>query len=121
MFQLANLIMKGATMAGYEARYSGTKFEWVDTIISAVFTILGPILAIVAVAGIIWAIVLGINMARADSTEKREESKKRLISLVVGIVVLVVVIVFFYTLFPSIINKFVPEESQIFVPKESQI
>ncbi|MGN0748295.1 MAG: hypothetical protein ACI4L1_01265 [Christensenellales bacterium] len=86
-------------------RYLQSKYGWVKTIINTVNTILVPILAIVAAAGIIWAIVLGVNMARADSTDKREECKKRLIFLIIGIVVLVVLIIFFTTLFPLIIKS----------------
>ena len=88
-------------------RYLQSKYGWVKTIINSINTILVPILAIVAAAGIIWAIVLGVNMARADSTDKREEAKKRLIGLVVGIVILVVLIIFFTTLFPVILRSLI--------------
>lgn len=81
------------------------EFGWVRQIIEAVKTILVPILAIVAAAGVIWAIVLGVQMARADSTDRREECKKRVIGLIVGIVVLVVVAVFFLVLFPIIMKS----------------
>ena len=120
MFQLANAIMRmsagfmGSTEFwerwGYSAEEAATldaEFKWVEQIYSGITTILVPILAIVAAAGIIWAIVLGVNMARADSTDKREEAKKRLIGLVVGIVILVVLIIFFTTLFPVIIKSLV--------------
>lgn len=120
MFQLANTIMKlkagfiGSTEFwenwGYKPEEAVTmdqKFGWVETIYTTIMTVLIPILAIVAAAGIVWAIVLGVQMARADSTDKREEAKKRLIGLIVGIVILVVLIVFFTTLFPVIIKAFV--------------
>lgn len=81
------------------------EFGWVRQIVEAVKTILVPVLAIVAAAGIVWAIVLGVQMARADSTDKREECKKRLIGLIVGIVVLVVVMLFFLVLFPTIMKS----------------
>ena len=81
------------------------EFGWVRQIVEAVQTILVPVLAIVAAAGIVWAIVLGVQMARADSTDKREECKKRLIGLIVGIVVLVVVMLFFLVLFPTIMKS----------------
>ena len=77
-----------------------------DTVESVVNTILLPIMGIVGAAGIIWAIVLGINMARADSTEKREEAKKRLIGLVVGIVVLIVLVIFFAAGFVPMLEAF---------------
>lgn len=42
---------------------------------------------------------------KADSTDRREECKKRLIGLIVGIVVLVVVMMFFLFLFPTIMKS----------------
>lgn len=81
------------------------EFGWVRQIVEAIKTILVPVLSIVAAAGIVWAIVLGVQMARADSTDRREECKKRLIGLIVGIVVLVVVMMFFLFLFPTIMKS----------------
>ena len=118
MFQLANVFMRfmgsadfwqkwfgGEELSNPQITWLNNTYGWVETIYSAIMTILVPILAIVAAAGIVWAIVLGVQMARADSTEKREEAKKRLIGLVVGIVILVVLIVFFTTLFPTILKS----------------
>lgn len=120
MFQLANTIMKlkAGFIGGVEfwknwgyddadAEIMAEKFGWVETVYSTIMTVLVPILAIVAAAGIVWAIVLGVQMARAESTDKREEAKKRLIGLVVGIVILVVLILFFTTLFPVVIKSFI--------------
>ena len=111
MFQIASMFMR---FMGSEAFWKKwypnayadkinkleTQFGWVETVYSSIMTILVPILAIVAAAGIVWAIVLGVQMARADSSDKREEVKKRLIGLVVGIAILVVLILFFTTMFP---------------------
>lgn len=121
MFQIASIFMR---FMGSEAFWKKwypkadakkieqleTDFGWIETIYSAVMTILVPILAIVAAAGIVWAIVLGVQMARADSSDKREEVKKRLIGLVVGIAILVVLILFFTTLFPVILQSLIKYE-----------
>lgn len=112
MYQLANLVIKFSSLgAGWRDYEGDSTWGWVYTVVNTVYIILGPILAVVAAAGVIWAIVLGINMARADSQDKRDEAKKRLISLIVGIAIMVVLIVFFYTLFPIIMNSFLPAES----------
>ena len=90
MFQLANVFMRFMGSADFWQKWFGgdkdlsptqttwldSTYGWVETIYKAIMRILVPILAIVAAAGIIWAIVLGVQMARADSTEKREEAKK---------------------------------------------
>lgn len=112
MFQIASMFMRFMAWTfkdadGNTIDENDTTWGWVVKISNAVQTILAPILAVVAAAGVIWAIVLGVQMARADSTDKREEVKKRLIGLVIGIAILVVLIVFFTTLFPLIMEAFV--------------
>ena len=65
------------------------KFAWVNQITEVIDQVLWPLLIVVAAAGTIYAVVLGVNMARADSTEKREESKKRVINVLVGMAIIV--------------------------------
>ncbi|MBE7082507.1 MAG: hypothetical protein E7378_02360 [Clostridiales bacterium] len=64
-------------------------FEWVQNIVDAINTVIWPILIVVAAAGTIYAIVLGVQMARADSTEKREEAKKRVIGVLIGMAIII--------------------------------
>ena len=107
-FKLANMFMRGAAFLGADTDndiVSGAEYIS-ENVVNTITSVLVPILAIVGAAGIIWAIVLGINMARAESAEKREESKKRLISLIVGIVIMVALIVFFLVGFEPLINEF---------------
>lgn len=80
------------------------KWGWVKTLNTTLKKILGPILAVVAAAGAIYAVVIAIQMAKADSGEKREEAKKRLISVVVAVVVLVVLVLFFMVFMPMILK-----------------
>lgn len=118
MFQLANSIMRflgagvyigGKQYASVEDFYTqNPEFGWVKNLIFAIQKVLVPILSIVAAAGIIWAVVLGVQMARADSTDKRDEAKKRLIGLVVGLVIMIVLIVFFLTFFDQVVFAFIP-------------
>ncbi len=104
LFQLANLFMKGVSFLGADIESGATSVA--KTVVSTVKSILVPVLSILGAAGIIWAIVLGVNMARADSAEKREEAKKRLISLIVGIVIMVVLIIFFLVGFAPMLEAF---------------
>ena len=71
------------------------KFGWIQPVVEAIELVLLPILIVVGAAGAIYAIVLGVNMARADSTEKREEQKKRLINVIIALAVVVGLILFF--------------------------
>ena len=58
--------------------------------------ILIPVMIIVGVAGIFYSIYLGVNMARADSSDKREEAKKRLVNAIVGFVVIFILILLLF-------------------------
>lgn len=64
---------------------------------SAVLPIINNVITLIlSIAGagiLIYAIVLAIQFFRADSAEKREEAKKRLIYAIIGLVAAIVVIV----------------------------
>ena len=64
-------------------------FNWIYDVKAVIDSVLWPLLIIVAAAGTIYAVVLGVNMARADSTEKREEAKKKVINVLVGMAIIV--------------------------------
>lgn len=57
-----------------------------------VMKIIMPILfAVVTVLGVAYGVILGINYAKAEDTEKREEAKKRLVAAAVGFGIAIVV------------------------------
>ncbi|MBR4407867.1 MAG: hypothetical protein IKT27_06090 [Clostridia bacterium] len=86
-------------------------WSWVYDVTGAIQSVLWPILIIVGAAGMIYAIVLGINIARADSTDKREEAKQRLIHVIIGLAVIVALILFFQLLITpgGILDQIFPE------------
>ena len=49
------------------------------------------LLIAVGAAGTAYAIILGVNLARAEDAEKREAAKKRLIWAVVGVVAIILI------------------------------
>ncbi len=73
--------------------------KWVVDLVNAVFNIINPILILVAVAGIIYAIVVGVKFARAEDKGARDEAKQKLITVIIGIVVTAVLIAVFYWLY----------------------
>lgn len=83
-------------------------FNWIYDITDVINAVLWPLLIIVAAAGTIYAVVLGVNMARADSTEKREEAKKRVINVLVGMAI-IIGLVLLLKLFISIIPNWIGE------------
>lgn len=76
----------------------GTGIDWLETILNAVINIINPILILVAVAGIVYAIVVGVKFAKADEKNERDEAKQKLIYVIVGIVVTGLLIALFYYL-----------------------
>ena len=99
-------LMMSRGMLAEEYQWEG-KWEWVGKIINAVNILLYPLLVIVGAAGMIYAIVIGVQMARADSTEKREEAKKRLINVIVGLAIIIGLILFFKLFIEVILPAFV--------------
>ena len=66
--------------------------NWVKDLVNVVDIILLPLMILVLTAGSIYAVVLGVNFARAESTDKREEAKKRMINAIIGVVSIFVLI-----------------------------
>ena len=99
-------VMSG--MLAFDASKLDPKFQWVAYVVDAINVVVWPLLIVVAAAGTIYAIVLGVNMARADSTEKREEAKKRVINVIIGMIIIVALILllqlFVNTILPSFIG-----------------
>ncbi len=93
LVSIANRFMSFGRLAVEDYEFD-EKFAWVADLLGAIDLILYPLLIIVGAAGTIYAVVIGVNMARADSTEKREEAKKRLINVVVGIAITIGLILF---------------------------
>lgn len=50
-------------------------------------TVMPVLLGVVGLFGIIYCIILGVNYAKAEDTNAREEAKKRFVGAIVGIVV----------------------------------
>lgn len=76
--------------------YSG--YQAIVPILSLIDSALVPILIVLLSVATIYSVVLGVNMARADSGEKREEAKKRLINFLIGAVIIIVLIAIIYAL-----------------------
>lgn len=85
-------------------------WAWVQDIVNAVDTLLYPLLIVVGAAGMIYAVIIGVNMARADSAEKREEAKKKLINVIVGLAITIGLILFFKLFITTILPLFIGNE-----------
>lgn len=109
MFGLSGLGINWDNVLGPEGSEKRLKFGWVKDVVDAVYYVIVPLLVVVGAAGMIYAIVLGVQMARADSTEKREEMKKRLINVIVGLAIAIGLILFFILFINFIVPALIPE------------
>ena len=93
-----NLITKALTFLGASSWEDvDPKLQFLENIVNTLNDILWPILVVVATLGSIYAIYLGIQMAKAEDASKREEAKKRVINAVIAMAVVVVFIVVIQT------------------------
>lgn len=81
-----------------------TEWLWLGRILDFINDALPFILVAVATVGIIYAIILGVNMAKAEDASKREEAKKRIINFVIAIVVTIVLISVMYLVINQLPN-----------------
>ena len=81
---------------------AGTETEIAYQILDYVEIALIPIMIIVGAAGIIYAIYLGVNLARADSADKRQEAKSRMINAIIGLVSIFVLILLMFLFIANI-------------------
>ena len=72
--------------------------DWATKIGDAVDNILVPVLIIACSVGMIYAIVVGIKMMKADDKSARDEAKAKLINIAISIVAIAVLIGLFYAL-----------------------
>lgn len=80
-------------------------FPWLEKLLGAIESIVGPILIVVGAIGVIYAIYLGVMLAKAENAEKREEAKKRIINVLIAIAITAVLIFIMY-LFSANIDWF---------------
>lgn len=85
---MKNFLFSLATLMDGDAN----KWGWVTNITDFLKTLLPYVLIVVATAGTIYAVVLGVKMARAEDAGAREEAKKRIINFVIALAVTVVLI-----------------------------
>lgn len=82
-------------------------YGWMGQVFGATSIVLYILMGLVGAAGAIYAIYLGIQLARADEQSKRDDAKKHLITVLIAVAVTVVLVLFFNELLPLIVEAFV--------------
>ncbi len=99
--KLQMLLMKIMSFLGKDNIQNGINYgdtpQWIVNIlvpiIKALDQLLVPVIIVLGVAGTVYGIVLGVQYAKAESSDQREEAKKRLINAVIGIVIILVALI----------------------------
>ncbi len=76
----------------------------VQPIVDLIYSILGPVLAIVGAAGAIYCVVLGVKYAKAEEPQDREKAKGALKNAIIGFVLIFVLIFLLRTMMPILKN-----------------
>lgn len=108
MSSLMNLF--GAVFDGAAKSLEDAGYGWLAPIVTFLDGLLIPLTIIVAVAGAIWVVILGVQLARAESADKAQEAKKRLINVAVAIVA-AIVFIWLLTWFAASVGTIFAKES----------
>ena len=107
MYSLLNEIV--ASWTGFIDKMNGLTPEQ-EALLSRVFsiisTVLWVVLAIVGVIGSIYAIYLGVQLARADEQAKRDDAKKHLTTTIIAVGVTLALILVFNVFLPMLLDAF---------------
>ena len=82
-------------------------YGWMGDIFGTISIVLYIIMGLVGAAGAVYAIYLGIQLARADEQGKRDDAKKHLITVLIAVAVTIVLVLFFNLLLPLIVAAFI--------------
>lgn len=83
-----------ATAEDIQKDYENSQwYKIVNPIVIMLDQILIPIIIIVGVAGAVYGIVLGVQWSKAETTDKKDEVKKKLINGVIGVVIALVILI----------------------------
>ena len=106
------MLTKISTLAGWTDLFPETneKYKWMGQIFGTISIVLYIIMGIIGAAGAIYAIYLGIQLARADEQSKRDDAKKHLITVLIAVAVTIVLVLFFNLLLPEIVKAFIGQD-----------
>lgn len=85
-------------------------FAWLQDVYATLPGILYGILAFIGGAGAVYAIILGINLAKSESEDKRKTASTRLRNTLIGVIVLLVLVLFINLLLPEILHAIYPDQ-----------
>ena len=94
MFQRVLMGMNGLL----EVSATETSKSVLQAVTNYITAILGSIIGVAAMVAVVYAIVVGAKMARANNAEEREEAKKKVIFTVIGIGVAIAIMIIMFVI-----------------------
>lgn len=85
-------------------------YAWLNQVYDVLPPILYAILGCVGGAGTVYAIILGVNLAKADSDDTRKNAANRLKNTIIGVAILLVLVLIINLLLPMTLKAFLPTE-----------
>lgn len=83
-------------------------FAWLNDVYNTLPSILYSIMAAVGAAGVVYSIILGVNLAKSENDEKRRYAAFRLRNTLVGVLILVVFVLFINIAVPALVKLIWP-------------
>lgn len=93
---------------GVKFTYKG-EYAWLNDVYDTLPIILYLMLALIGGAGVVYSIILGVNLARADSEDSRKKAVERLRNTIIGVAVLLFLVLFINELLPLILKALLPK------------
>lgn len=101
-------LLNAVTLFGKTYTFKGG-FSWLNEVYSTLPNILWLILAAVGGAGTVYAVILGVNLAKSESEDKRKTAANRIKNTIIGLAVLLVLILVINLLIPFLISVIWPD------------
>ncbi len=83
-------------------------FSWLNDVYDVLPSILYAIMAAVGGAGVVYSIILGVNLAKSENDEKRRYAAFRLRNTIIGVFVLIAFILIINLLIPALVKLIWP-------------
>lgn len=106
MYSLLNIVSSWNGFIGNMSGLDTNQRELLSQVFNIISIVLWVALAIVGAVGSVYAIYLGVQLARADEQGKRDDAKKHLITTVIAVGVTLALILVFNIFLPMILDAF---------------
>lgn len=106
MYSLLNVATSWTQFINNMTNASNDQTELLGEVFRIISIVLWVALAIVGAIGSVYAIYLGVQLARADEQGKRDDAKKHLITTIIAVGVTLVLILVFNVFLPMLLDAF---------------